>query len=168
LSTFLASRILVRVKSEPPKIYSENRKARHDYETLEKYQGGLALEGWEVKAIREGGAKLDGAYLTISRGELWLYGAHIRPYSKASRINPFDAERRRKVLITKKELLNLAGKTAVKGLTLVPFSLYPAGHRVKLSFGLCRGRQAHDKREKLKSRDLDRQVRRVLRGEDVE
>lgn len=156
------------MKSDAPKFFAENRKARHEYETLEKFQGGLALEGWEVKAIREGGAKLDGAYLTISRGELWLYGAHIRPYSKASKVNPFDTERSRKVLITKKELLNLAGKTAVKGLTIVPFSLYPAGHRVKLSFGLCRGRQAHDKRDKLKSQDIDRQVRRVLRGEDVE
>jgi len=156
------------MKQEAPKFFAENRKAGYDYLILEKYQGGLALTGGEVKSIREGGARLDGAYLTITRGELWLLGAHIKPYSKAGKAQIGDAERSRKVLVHKKELLNLAGKTALKGLTLVPFSLYPAGHQIKLSFALCRGRKAHDKREKLKTRDLDRQVRRVMRGEDVE
>ncbi len=156
------------MKKEAPKVFTENRKAGFDYMILEKYQGGLALTGGEVKSIREGGAKIDGSYLTISHSELWLMGAHIKPYSKAGKVQVGDAERSRKVLIHKKELLNLAGKTSVKGLTLVPFSLYPAGHQIKLSFALCRGRKAHDKREKLKDRDLDRQVRRVLRGEDVE
>jgi len=151
-----------------PKFFAENRKAGYEYETLEKFQGGLALNGGEVKSVREGGAKLNGAYLAISRGELWLLGAHIKPYSKAGKALAGDAERSRKVLVHKKELLYLAGKTSVKGLTLVPFSLYPAGHRIKLSFGLCRGRKAPDKREKLKERDLNRQVRRVMRGEDVE
>jgi len=168
LSTVTASRILSHVKQEAPKSFTENRKARFEYETLEKYQGGLELNGSEVKSIREGGAKIEGAYLTIMRGELWLVGAHIKPYSKAGKANPFDAVRNRKVLLHRKELLNLAEKTSQKGLTIVPFSLYPAGHRIKLSFGLCRGRKAHDKRDELKKRDVDRQVRRVMRGEDVE
>lgn len=175
-STFVAvfleevkdAKYAVAVKQEAPKSFTENRKARYEYETLEKYQGGLELNGSEVKSIREGGAKIEGAYLTIIRGELWLLGAHIKPYSKAGKANPFDAVRNRKVLLHKKELLNLAEKTAQKGLTIVPFSLYPAGHRIKLSFGLCRGRKAHDKRDLLKTRDIDRQVRRVMRGEDVE
>lgn len=148
--------------------FSENRKARHEYEILEKFEGGLALSGQEVKAIREGGAKLDGAYVKLLNGECWLVGAHIRPYSKASKLEDIDPDRNRKILVHKKELLNLYGKTQQKGLTLVPFSLYPSGRQIKLSFALCRGRKAHDKREKMKSRDLDRDVRRHLRGDDIE
>lgn len=148
--------------------FTENRKARHDYETLESFEGGLVLSGNEVKAIREGGAKIDGAYVTVTGGELWLLGAHIRPYSKASKNSILDPDRNRKILVHAKELNYLAGKTQEKGLTLVPFALYPRGRQIKLSFGLCRGRKAHDKREKLKSRDLDRDVRRHLRGEDVD
>ncbi len=141
--------------------FTENRRARYDYETLEKYEGGLVLTGREVKSIREGGARLDGAHLTVSRGELWLMGAYIRPYSKAGRPDSYDPARSRKVLVHKKELAYLAGKTQQKGLTLVPFSLYPSGRQIKLSFGLCRGRKAHDKRERLKAKDLDRSMRLV-------
>ena len=140
--------------------FAENRKARHDYETLESYDGGLVLVGQEVKSIREGGAKVDGAHLIVQRGELWLIGAHIRPYTRSANIEGYDPARSRKVLVHKKELLHLAGKTREKGLTLVPFSLYPSGRQIKLSFGLCRGRKAHDKREKLKARDIDRETRR--------
>ena len=148
--------------------FAENRKARHDYETLETYEGGLALTGQEVKSIREGGAKLHGAHLAISRGELWLLGTQIRPYSRSARNASYELDRTRKVLVTRRELESLAGKTEQKGLTLVPFSFYSRGRRIKLSFGLCRGRKAHDKRERIKARDLDRTVHRALRGEDVE
>jgi SsrA-binding protein len=148
--------------------FAENRKARHEYETLQSYEGGLELTGQEVKSIREGGAKLDGGYVRIAKGELWLVGAHIRPYSKSSKNEAYEPDRDRKILVHAKELAYLAGKTQEKGLTLVPFSLYPRGRQIKLNFGLCRGRKAHDKREKLKSRDLDRDIRRHLRGEDVE
>jgi SsrA-binding protein len=148
--------------------FSENRKARYEYETLETFEGGLVLNGNEVKAIRSGGAKIEGAHLVVTRGELWLLGMHVRPYAKAPADRQGDPYRSRKVLVHKKELLYLAGKTQEKGLTLVPFSLYPARHQVKLSFGLCRGRKAHDKREKLKSRDLDRELHRVLRGRDTD
>ncbi len=148
--------------------FAENRKARHDYDVLERFEGGLVLSGQEVKSIREGGAKIDGAYVTVSQGELWLLGAHIRRYSRASRDLPYDPAQRRKILVRAKELLYLAGKTQEKGLTLVPLSLYSRGRRIKLSFGLCRGRKAHDTREKIKQRDLERTVRRALRGEDVD
>lgn len=148
--------------------FSENRKARHEYETLEKYEGGLELNGQEVKSIREGGAKIDGAYVKVVGGELWLLGAHIRPYSRAALDAHRDPDRTRKILVRAKELRYLGGKTQEKGLTLVPFSLYSRGRQIKLSFGLCRGRKSHDKREKLKSRDLDRDVRRHLRGAEVE
>lgn len=156
------------MKAEAPTRFAENRKARHDYDILETYEGGLELTGQEVKSIREGGAKLDTGYVTISRGELWLLGAHIRPYSKAGKLEGYDPDRSRRILVHHKELVSLMGKIQQKGLTLVPFTLYPRGRQIKLSFGLCRGRKAHDKREKLTSRDLDRSVQRHLRGEDVE
>lgn len=148
--------------------FSENRKARYEYETLETYEGGLALDGQEVKSIREGGAKIDGAYVIISRGEMWLTGANIRPYARASKLLDYDAARNRKILVHKKELAYLAGKTQEKGLTLVPFSLYASGRQIKLSFGLCRGKKTHDKRESLKTRAVDREIMRHLRGKDVE
>lgn len=145
--------------SHPMKPYAENRKARFDYETLETFEGGLALTGMEVKSVREGGARLQGSYLKIFRNGLWLYGTHIRPYSKAGQTQGYDPERDRLVLVHKKELAYLAGKTQQKGLTLVPFSLYPVGRRLKLAFGLCRGRKRHDQREALKKRVIERQIR---------
>lgn len=142
--------------------YAENRKARFEYETLEKFEGGLALTGAEVKSVREGGARLDGSYLKPLRGELWLLGAQIRRYSKMSGQAEYVPDRSRKVLVHAKELAYLAAKTQQKGLTLVPFSLYPSGRRIKVAFGLCRGRQSHDKREVLKQRDLKRQIRQEV------
>ena len=141
------------------KPYAENRKARHDYETLETFEGGLVLTGAEAKSVREGGAKLDGSYVKPFRGELWLVGAQIRRYSKAGDQGEYDAARDRKVLVRAKELEYLAGKTQQKGLTLVPFAFYPVGRRIKVSFGLCRGRKTHDKREAIKKRDIERQIR---------
>jgi SsrA-binding protein len=151
-----------------PKSFAENRKARHDYSILESFEGGLVLLGQEVKSVREGGAKLEGAYLQVMGGELWLVGARISPYSKAGRIDGYDPQRTRKVLVTKKELRYLAGKLQQKGLTIVPFSLYPSARRIKLSFSLCQGKKSYDKRETLKQRDINRQVGRFLRGRDEE
>lgn len=147
-------------------VFAENKKARHDYAALETFEGGIALSGQETKSIREGNAKLQGAYLVIRAGEVWLLGCHIGPYSKAGVLEGYDPVATRKILLKRQEIAHLAGKIQEKGLTLVPFSLYPRGHRVKLSFGLCRGKKAYDKRETLKARDLDRSARRVLRGED--
>ncbi len=140
--------------------FAENRKARHDYETLESFEGGLVLTGREVKAVREGGAKLDGAYLKVFQGKLQLIGARIAPYSKGGKPESYDPLRSRPVLVHKKELRELAEKTQQKGLTLVPFSLYSLGRRIKLGFGLCRGRKTYDKREALKQRALDRDTKR--------
>ena len=142
------------------KPYAENRKARHDYLILETFEGGLALLGQEVKSIREGGAKLQGSYLKVLQNQLWLLGATIAPYGKAAPTDGYDPTRSRKLLVRKKELGYLAGKTQEKGLTLVPISLYPSGRRIKLSFGLARGKQAHDKREALKKRAMLREMQR--------
>lgn len=140
--------------------YAKNRKAHHDYEILETFEGGLALTGQETKSIREGGAKIDGAYVTMSSGELWLMGAHFRPYSKSSTALVHQPDRSRKILVHAKELTYLIGKTQQKGLTLVPLALYSRGRQIKLSFALCRGRKTHDKREQLKQRDIERDIRR--------
>lgn len=140
--------------------FTENRKARHDYETLESFDGGLELLGHEVKSVRAGGAKLAGAYVHFVRGELWVSGVHISPYIKAGKLANYDPDRDRKVLMTRSELNSLLGKIQQKGLTLVPFSLYSRGRHIKLSFGLCRGRKAYDKREKLKKKDIDREIRK--------
>jgi len=145
-------------------VYADNRKASHEYEILETFEGGLVLTGAEVKSIREGGAKLAGAYLQVFQGELWLIGMHVSPYSKQGKSDGYDLTKRRKVLVNKKELNYLAGKTQQKGLTLVPFSLYPQARRIKCSFAICRGKKLHDKRESIKARDLQRQMLRDQRG----
>ncbi len=139
--------------------FSENRKAKFSYETLETFEGGIVLTGQETKSIREGGANLLGSYLGIDRGELFLKHASIRPYAKAGRLKDYQPDRDRKVLIHKKEILYLFGKIQQKGLTLVPFSLYPHARQIKLSFGLCRGKTTHDKRETLRKRDIERDMR---------
>lgn len=142
------------------KPYSENRKARHDYQFLETFEGGLVLDGSEVKSIREGGAKLEGSYIKVIRGELWLVGAQIRPYSKMTNRDTYLIERNRKVLVTAKELRKLTEKLEQKGLTLVPISFYPLRRRIKVSFALGRGKKAHDKRDSIKERDRMRHARR--------
>lgn len=146
--------------------YAENRKARYDYETLESFEGGLVLTGQETKSVRGGHAKLQGSFLKLLGDELWLIGAHISPYTKASHLESYDPTQSRKVLVRRSELRYFTGKLHEKGLTLVPFSFYPKGRRIKVSFGLCRGKKTHDKRQTLKERDLERTTRRVLRGQD--
>lgn len=140
-------------------LYTDHRKARHHYELLETFEGGLVLTGQEVKAIREGGAKLDGAYLRLIGGELKLVGARIAPYSKSSKLEGYDPERPRTVLVSAKERRYLATKTQIRGLTIVPLSFYPKARRIKVSFAIARGKQLHDKRDSLKKRDLEREQR---------
>lgn len=143
-------------------LFADNRKARFEYETLETFDAGVVLTGQEVKSIRGGGANLTGSYVSFADGELWIKEMRIAPYSKAGKLEGYDPAHPRKVLMRKRELMSLIGKTRQKGLTLVPLSLYPRGRHIKLRFGLCRGRKAHDKKEKLKSRDIDREVKRNI------
>lgn len=138
-------------------LYADHRKARYHYEILETFEGGLVLTGPEVKAIREGGAKLEGSYIRFINGILTLVGAHIAPYSKDGQRADHQPERPRPILITSKERHYLATKSQVRGLTIVPLSLYPKARRIKVSFAICRGKQLHDKRETLKKRDLMRE-----------
>lgn len=148
------------------KPFAENRKALHDYEPLERFEGGLLLTGQEVKSIRDGGAKLAGSYIKLLQGELWILGLHIAAYKKAGHLDGYDPDAKRKVLLRHQEIRSLTIKTQQKGLTLIPFSLYASDRRIKVSFALCRGKQAHDKRDALRERDVRRQTARFLRGRD--
>ncbi len=143
---------------------SENKKARFEYEVLEPYEAGLMLHGHEVKSARLGRMALAGAYVTISRGSLWLVGAQIQRYPQAGPLPDYDPQRTRKLLLHKREIQKLAGKMEQKGLTLVPLSVYTKGSKIKLSFGLARGRKQFEKKDKLKKRDIDREIRRSLKG----
>ncbi len=137
----------------------EHRKARHDYEILETFEAGLVLTGDEVKSIRGGRMKLDGSYVRLMSGELWLVGAHVGRYEKQGHPDAVEVDRRRKLLVRKRELAYFQEKLEQKGLTLVPLRVYPRGRRLKLVFGLARGKKTHDKRETLKKRELNRRLR---------
>ncbi len=145
---------------------AQNKKALHDYEKLVEYEAGLALTGSEVKSVREGNAKLQGSFLILRNGQVWLTGANIPRYSKSPPQTDYDPLRLRPILLHQREIRYLGGKLGQKGLTLVPISLYTRGNRVKLSFWLARGKKTHEKRQKLKERDLDREARRLASDRD--
>jgi SsrA-binding protein len=148
---------------EPPAdVIATNRKAFFDYHILEKAEAGLSLVGSEVKAIREGGLNFKDAYVDFRNGELFLVGAHVAPYSHGGYAN-HAAERVRKLLLHKREILRLGGKATEKGLTLVPLSAYYKNGKIKVEIGLARGKRAHDKRETLKRKDIERETRQAIR-----
>lgn len=140
-----------------------NKKARHDYFVEEQFEGGLVLEGWEVKSLREGRVQLTESYVLIKDGEAWLFGAHISPLLSAStHVNP-DAIRTRKLLLHRKELSKLIGHVERKGYTLVPLAMYWKKGRAKLEIGLAKGKKLHDKRATEKERDWQREKQRILK-----
>ncbi len=143
-----------------------NRKAKFDYECLDKYEAGLELTGAEVKSIREGGAKIDAGHVVVREGELWLIGANIAPYKKASNIQDYDPSRSRKLLMHKKEIQQLTGKLSEKGLTAIPISLYTRSNRIKVEIWLARGKKTFEKKQKIKERDINRETQRYLRDYD--
>jgi len=139
--------------------YAENRKARFDYEILETFEAGLALTGQEVKSIRFGRAQIAGSYVTFQREELYLVGANIPPYQPANAPSSYDPQRSRKLLLHSKEIKYLFGKSKERGLTLAPIRLYNKGAQIKLEFGVARGKKKYDKRETLKRRAAEREMR---------
>lgn len=141
----------------------ENRKARFNYEILEKFEAGIALLGSEVKSLREGGGNLADAYAYFHRGELWLANCHIAHYKAANQFN-HEPTRQRKLLMHEQELTRLQGKIQEKGLTLIPMSLYLKNGRVKVELGLGKGKKAHDKRDTIKKRESDRELKRVQKS----
>ena len=143
----------------------QNRQARFNYEILEKVEAGIALEGTEVKSIREGKANIKEAYADIRSGEAWLIGAHISPYSHGN-ITNHDPLRERKLLLNAVEIHRLQSKVMEKGLTLVPLRLYLKGRLIKLELGVGRGKKLGDKREDIKKRDHEREIHRAIKGQD--
>lgn len=144
------------------KIITVNRKARHDYFVLEAYEAGIELAGTEVKSIRQGGVNLKDSWCSVDHGELFLKGAHISPYEKGNIFNK-DPFRVRRLLMHKWEILRLYGRLKQDGLTLIPLSMYFKGSNVKVELGLCKGKQLHDKRADIASRDAKREIDRALK-----
>lgn len=141
----------------------DNRKAFHDYFIEDRYEAGLVLQGWEVKAIREGRAQLKESYVTVLNGEIWLLGMHISPLATVStHIHP-DATRTRKLLLKREEIDKLIGKVEQRGHALVPLNLHYAKGRIKIEIGLGRGKKLHDKRDTLRDKDWQREHERVMK-----
>jgi SsrA-binding protein len=142
----------------------ENRKASHDYFIEERYEAGIVLEGWEVKAIRAGRAQIGEAYVMIKDSALWLIGAHISPLSTAStHVNP-DQVRTRKLLLHAEEMRRLIGKVEQRGHTIVPLNLHYSKGRVKVDIALAKGKLKHDKRASEREKEWQREKQRVLRS----
>ena len=142
---------------------AQNKKARFDYFIQETFEAGVALQGWEVKSLREGKVQLTDSYVIFKNGEAWLLGAQIQPLLSASTHFVTDPTRTRKLLLKRKEIAKLRIATEQKGLTVVATALYWKGHLVKCAIALAKGKQSHDKRETEKNRDWDRQKQRLLR-----
>ena len=144
------------------KLIAENRRARHDYELLERFEAGLVLMGTEVKSLRQGGATLQRAFGDVRDGELWLVGAHIAPY-EAGATGSHDPDRDRKLLLHHREISTLIGKVQEKGLTLIPTRLYFKDGRAKVELAVARGKELRDKRRDVQQRDAKRQIDRALK-----
>jgi len=143
-------------------LVATNRKARHDYDVIETYECGMALVGSEVKSLRASKVRLRDAYARVEDGELWLHGAHISPYAFSSGRDGHDPDRRRKLLLHRSEIDELAGRTQQESLTLVPLSLYFKEGRAKLELALARGRRQYDKRHAIAERDARRETERAI------
>ena len=140
-----------------------NKRARHEYHVDARFEAGLALQGWELKAIRAGRANISESYAVVRDGELFLFGAQITPLISASTHVVADDRRTRKLLLHRREIDTLIGRVQREGYTLIPLALYWKGNKVKAELALARGKQQHDKREASKERDWNREKQRLLR-----
>jgi len=143
-------------------ILVHNKKASFDYEIVDKFEAGIELLGLEVKSLKKKQGSLLGAYVIVRGNEAFLINANIPPYQPSNTPDSYDPYRNRKLLLTKKELANLIGLEKQKGLTIVPISIYTKGRKIKLELGIARGKKKYDKRESIKKRDADRDIRRTL------
>jgi SsrA-binding protein len=144
------------------RIVVRNRKARHEYQVLEKLEAGLVLTGTEVKSLRAGRANLQDAFAAFNRGELWLQNMHISPYEQGNRFN-HEPLRPRKLLLNRRELRKLIGQVEQKGLTLVPLDVYFRRGVAKTTLALVRGKKLHDKRDDLRKRSDEREMERAFK-----
>ena len=150
-------------KKKRPNTIAENRRARHEYELSETFEAGIVLEGWEVKAIRDGKAQLTDAYVLLRDGEAFLLGANITPLLSASTHVVPDPQRTRKLLLHAKELARLFAATSQKGFACVATSMYWKGNKVKVEIALGKGKKLHDKRATARDRDWERQKDRLMK-----
>ncbi len=141
----------------------QNKKAYFNYEILEKLEAGIELLGFEVKSLKRGQGSLEGSHITVRGNEVFVINMQIPPYQPANTPKDYDPTRNRKLLLTKKEILDLAKTEGQKGLTIVPLSVYNKGRKLKLEIGIVRGKKKYDKRETIKKRDTDRELRRSLK-----
>ena len=153
---------MTKAKEGGVKIIAQNKTARVNYSILDTYEAGIALTGTEVKSIREGRVNLKDSYAAVEDGEVWLYDMHVSPYSHGNRYN-HDPLRPRKLLLHKREIKRLYGKSRERGLTLVPLSLYFKNGKVKVALGVGQGKKLYDRREEIKRRDDKRAMERALR-----
>ncbi|HCF73726.1 MAG: SsrA-binding protein SmpB [Arenicellales bacterium] len=151
-----------RQKHDPSTI-ARNKRARHDYFIEEEFEAGIALEGWEVKSLREGQAQLQESYVIVRDGEIYLFGAHFSPMKSASTHITPDPTRTRKLLLHAKEIGKLRGAVERRGYALVPLSLYWKRGRAKLKIALAKGKKQHDKRAAIREREWNRQAHRLLK-----
>lgn len=152
-----------KTKADAPRQIAQNRRARFDYFIEESFEAGIALEGWEVKSLRQGKAQITEAYVIIKNNEAWLLGSHFIPLLQASsHVHP-DATRTRKLLLQRREINLLIGKVERAGYTVVPLDLHWTRGRAKVSIGLAKGKKQHDKRTTEKNRDWEREKGRILR-----
>ena len=145
------------------KQIAANKKAWHDYFVEEKYEAGIELAGTEVKSIRQGHINLKDSYCTFKDGEIFVRGMHISPYEKGNIFNK-DPLRVRKLLMHKKEIIQLFSKTKQDGYSVIPLAVYFKSSRVKLEIGLCKGKKLHDKRDDMAAKDAQRDIQRALRS----
>ena len=145
---------------------SENRKAYFNYEILETLEAGIELRGYEVKAVKSGRASITGAFATIKDEQIWLTNADIPPYQPKNTPADYDPQRSRRLLLKKSEITYLIGKLQSERLTVVPLKLYNKGGRIKVELGLARGKRKYEKRETIKKRETQREIRRTLKSRE--
>lgn len=143
--------------------YAENRRAFHDYEILEKFEAGIILEGHEVKSVKTGKLSIKGSYVKVLDGEVFLVGAVISPYQPKNTPNDYDPQRDRKLLLNKKEITGLIGKSKEKNLTIVPLKVYTKRSIIKIEIGLAKARKKYDKRASIRKKEEERKIDRVLK-----
>ena len=144
------------------KIYSENKKGTFDYEIIERYEAGIVLFGQEVKSIKTGHINLSGTFVTIRAGEPFLVGVKVPPYQPNNAGADYAQERHRTLLLNKTDIDSRAGRSKEKGFCLIPLKVYDNSGRIKLEFGLAKGKKKYNKKEKIKKRDVEREVNREL------
>jgi SsrA-binding protein len=150
-------------REKAQRLVAENRKALHDYHILETFEAGVVLQGTEVKSIREGRVNLRDSFARVEDGEVFIYNVHISPYTHRGYAD-HEPTRRRKLLLNRQEIRKLIGKTVERGMTLVPLRLYFKNGRVKIAVSLAKGKQAHDKREAIRKREVDRETRAAVKA----